>query len=112
MRLYTLRPHHRRRHRKKLRLAEFGELGFAVRGIEPEGWATAGSDPLFALIDAQGWCWDGERAPLDGFISRFGGGSLTEVDRELLQQWLREQGATRVEVGDLQDRWDWIAHSR
>lgn len=109
MRLYTLRPHHRRRHRKKLRLAEFAELGFALRGVEPDAWLQQGGvDPLLAMLDAQGWNWDGERRPLDGFVSRFGGGSLTEVDRELLRHWLREQSATGVQIGPLQDRWDWV----
>jgi uncharacterized protein YggL (DUF469 family) len=108
MRLYPLRPHHRRRHRKKLRLAEFAELGFAVRGEAPPEWGESRPDPLERLIDSQGWCFDGEREPLDGFIARFGGGSLTDVDRELLIQWLREQGASAIGLGPLQDRWEWL----
>ena len=112
MHRYTLRPHHRRRHRKKLRLAEFAELGFAVQGPEPEAWERAEVDPLIALVGAQGWCFEGERRPLDGFIARFGGGSLTEVDRELLRQWLGEQAAGRIEIGPLQDRWEWVTQLR
>lgn len=108
MRLYQLRPHHRRRHRKKLRLAEFAELGFAVSGDEPDTWQRLDVDPLLAFLDYQGWSWDGERRPLDGFVARFGGGSLTEVDRELLRAWLREQQAGGIHVGPLQERWAWV----
>ena len=108
MRLYELRPHHRRRHRKKLRLAEFAELGFAVAGQPPASWLAAEADPLQAFLDYQGWSWDGERWPIDGFVARFGGGSLTEVERELLRSWLHEQGVTGVVIGPLQDRWAWI----
>ncbi|MCK7594107.1 50S ribosome-binding protein YggL [Pseudomarimonas salicorniae] len=112
MRLHALRPHHRRRHRKKLRLAEFAELGFSIRGTEPAAWREAQPDPLGELIDTQGWLFDGERSPLDGFIARFGGGSLTEVDRELVRQWLLEQGADDIALGALQDRWEWVTQSR
>jgi uncharacterized protein YggL (DUF469 family) len=112
MRQFQLRPHHRRRHRKKLRLAEFGELGFALQGGEPAAWQALEIDPLDAMVHAQGWSWDGERRPLDGFVSRFGGGSLTEVDRELMRQWLLDQGATQIQLGPLQDRWAWITQSR
>jgi uncharacterized protein YggL (DUF469 family) len=108
MRLYELRPHHRRRHRKKLRLAEFAELGFPLYGEAPAGWDGQDPDPLRAFLDYQGWSWDGERRPLDGFVGRFGGGSLTEVDRTLMCEWLRQQGAGSVQVGPLQDRWGWI----
>ncbi len=112
MRRFDLRPHHRRRHRKKLRLAEFAELGFALRGpLSPACERdAAGDDPLLAFIDQQGWCWDGERQPLDGFVSRFGGGSLTEVERTLLRAWLDERGAREVLIGPLQDRWEWVTH--
>ena len=109
MRMYILRPHHRRRHRKKLKLAEFAELGFPLRGIDAARWSEQTADPLLAFIDYQGWCFDGERLPLDGFVSRFGGDSLTEVDRELMRSWLSEQGAEQVEVGQLQDHWEWVA---
>lgn len=109
MRLYILRPHHRRRHRKKLKLAEFSELGFAISGNAPVSWAAQPTDPLQAFIDYQGWCFDGERQPLEGFVSRFGGGSLTEVDRELMQSWLSEQGAFEITLGPLQDHWEWVS---
>lgn len=108
MRLYTLRPHHRRRHRKKLHLAEFAEHGFAVHGQAPAAWGGIDPDPLLAFIDDQGWCWEGERAPLDGFVARFGGGSLSELDRTRLCDWLAGQGASDVRVGPLVDRWGWI----
>ena len=107
--MYTLRPHHRRRHRKKLKLAEFAELGFPLAGVDAAAWSEQAEDPLLAFIDYQGWCFDGERSPLDGFVSRFGGDSLTEVDRELMRSWLSEQGAEQVEVGPLQDHWEWVA---
>ncbi|MBD8526409.1 50S ribosome-binding protein YggL [Pseudomarimonas arenosa] len=110
MRFYTLRPHHRRRHRKKFKLAEFAEFGFALRGADPSHWADQPDDRLLAFVDYQGWCFDGERQPLDGFVSRFGGGSLTEVDRELMRSWLAEQGADRIDVGPLQDHWEWVSN--
>lgn len=110
MHRYDLRPHHRRRHRKKLRLAEFAELGFPVRASLPDAPPSGGSweEVLQAFLDQQGWSWDGEPRPLDGFVSRFGGGSLTDVDRTLMQAWLVDQGAGDVCVGPLQDRWEWV----
>lgn len=105
MRWYELRPHHRRRHRKKLRLAEFAEIGFPIASL---AMIPAAVTALLGFVDQQGWSFDGERQPLEGFITRFGGGSLTEVDRELLRQWLLGQGVSDVKLGALQDYWRWV----
>lgn len=109
MRTYTLRGHHRRRHRKKLRLAEFAEYGFSVRARSAAPLPPHAVEPAIAFIESNGWCWDADAPPhssqLHGFVRRFGGGSLTDVDRELLRSWMIDAGYAEIDVGPLEDAW-------
>ncbi len=104
------KSHHKRRHRKKLHLGEFQQLGFPISATFPSGWsddqreqAMAG---LLAFVEQHGLDYGGGDSPsgLDGYLIR-SGGSATDVDRDALRAELQRLGMTDVEIGALEDAW-------
>lgn len=98
-----------RRLRKKLRVAEFQEMGFTYEA-ELTGPLTGEAENAFMdsflaeVIEARSLAlggWIGS-----GFVGCFGRGSVSEQDRELIGAWLAarpEIGAVRL--GPLKDAW-------
>lgn len=105
-----LRRHHKRRHRKKLRLGEFQEFGFGISAACPQGWDDARREQaVLALIDhayAVGLAYSGgdSAAGIDGYLIR-PGGSATDADREAIEARMRELGFEKVKVAALTDAW-------
>jgi uncharacterized protein len=103
--------HHRRRHRKKLRLAEFRQLGFSVSAHCPPGWSDEQREQAMAelldLVDERGLDYGGgdSASGMDGYVVPAGRASATEDDREALREALTRLGFADVEVGALEDAW-------
>lgn len=106
-----LRRHHKRRHRKKLRLGEFRELGFAVAARFPADWDDARREAavlgLIAAVESLGLCYGGgdSASGLDGYIARIGPGSASDAERETIGAAMRALGLLDVEVAPLSDAW-------
>jgi uncharacterized protein len=105
------KPHHKPRHRKKLRLGEFRELGFAVSATCPADWDDARRDTamgaLLQLCEARGLDYGGgdSASGMDGYVVRAGRGSADEADRDAVRAELSRLGFTEVQAGDLEDAW-------
>jgi uncharacterized protein YggL (DUF469 family) len=103
----------RKRLRKKLRLAEFKQMGFEVRYRTDAGLTEAARDALldsFILqaIEANDLSCGGGGGPeeWDFFVCANGRRSSTEADRERVRDWLeRQPDIAQVLVGRLQDAW-------
>ena len=97
-----------KRLRKKLRVGEFKEYGFAVGFRVSEALSPKAKDEFWAsfigeLIEKRGLAFGGNE---EGYITKFGRGSATEEDREAVGKWLEERpGIERVIVGPLEDAW-------
>jgi uncharacterized protein YggL (DUF469 family) len=97
-----------KRLRKKLRIEEFKEYGFAVSFRLAESLSPMAKDDFWALFTAEvirkrGLAFSGHE---EGYITKFGRGSATEGDREAVSAWLKERpGVNRVTVGPLEDAW-------
>jgi len=97
-----------RRLRKKLRVGEFRELGFAVGFRVSPALSSQEVDELwnrFILdaIEARGLAFCGGH---EGFVTKVGRGSATEADRDAVRAWLAAQrGVEDVKVGPLEDAW-------
>lgn len=95
-----------RRLRKKLRVGEFREFGFAVGFRVSPALSTQGVDELwnrFILdaIEARGLAFGGGQ---EGFVTKVGHGSATEADRDAVRAWLTARsGVDDVKVGPLED---------
>lgn len=107
----SLPPPARRRSkrlRKKLRIEEFKEYGFAVsfrlsESLSPKAADDFWSAFLVELIERRGLAFGGGE---EGYVTKFGRGSATEEDREAALKWLNERsGVERVAVGALEDAW-------
>ncbi len=101
--------HRSRRLRKKLRIAEFQELGFPVsmeyenplNPDEQEAFLTAFLDEV---IERRGLAYGG--GVETGFVCRFGRGSVTQEDREAVSAWLLARPDVKsASVGPLTDCW-------
>lgn len=103
---------HNLRQRKKLRLAEFQELGFEVTAKTTRELTQADRsafiDALITAVDERGLLFGG------GFNGGFEGfvvvdalrGSVTEEQRESFRKWLEtRQELQDVVVGPLKDAW-------
>ncbi|WP_322033396.1 YggL family protein [Paraburkholderia sp. J76] len=104
---------HNRRQRKKLRLGEFQELGFAVAAALRHGLDSAQHDALMDVfltecIEAHGMLFSGGlNEALDGYIVADGvRTSATDEQCELVRAWLTsrcEFGG--VTIAPLSDAW-------
>jgi len=105
-----------RRLRKKLRVDEFQELGFHV-DIQASDDADMQALLDRWLIDAMenngmdfgGGC-DMRKATIEGFVTKHGGGTLTEEHRTIVTEWLESHPEIKeFETGPLRDAnngWD------
>ncbi len=97
-----------RRLRKKLRVGDFRELGFAVslrlsRTLSDRDFDDLWTRFIVHAIEARDLAFGGGQ---DGFVTRAGRGSATEADREAVRAWLEAQpGVEAVTVGPLEDAW-------
>ena len=97
-----------KRLRKKLRIDEFKEYGFAVSFRLSDSLSPKAKDDLWALflaevIEKRGLAFSGNE---EGYITKFGRGSATERDREAVAAWLKERPSiSRVTIGPLEDAW-------
>lgn len=97
----------KRRLRKKLRVGEFQEFGFAFSAsIAKAEDQDAMLDRFVDEIAARGLVFGGWSSPetVEGFISLATRGSATEEHRQFVESWLKAQpGVEDVEVGELVD---------
>ena len=109
--LRPLPPPTRRRSkrlRKKLRIEEFKEYGFAVSFRVSESLSPKATDEFWTsfveqLIEARGLAFAGGE---EGYVAKFGRGSATEQDRRAVAAWLQSRAEVeRVTVGPLEDAW-------
>jgi uncharacterized protein len=110
----SLTKNRSRRLRKKLRIAEFQELGFQIDYQFPEGMNPDDQTELFMefiekVIEGRGLMYGGGEE--SGFVTHSSGRSATDEDRQALKAWLEATGVVHsVTVGALQDAWygeDW-----
>jgi hypothetical protein len=101
-----------KRQRKKHRIAEFQELGFALRFCTPASWSRGEQDAFWnecirrvedlglALGGGTGECWD-------VFVTTLRErGSVTVEQRQALLEWLGAQpGISAIQAGGLEDAW-------
>jgi hypothetical protein len=92
--------HRSRRLRKKLRVGEFQELGFAISFQFHSGISESDTERFWdafitEAIERHGLAYGGGE---EGFVTLWGRGSVTEGHRELLRAWL----ASRAEVASFQ----------
>ena len=105
------KPHHKRRHRKKLHLGEFRQLGIAISAGFPAGFdADRREQAMLALIErieALGLAYGGgdSASGMEGYVHAPGQRSCDEADRQALRVALGECGFTEVAVGPLTDAW-------
>ena len=100
-----------RRIRKKLRVDEFQELGFDVAWKLPDETTDEAVDQFidkfFAeVIQQRELGFGGEGDVLwHGLICTQKLGKCTEEDRQAVENWLKDNGATAVSVSELYDVW-------
>lgn len=102
----------RKRLRKKLRLGEFRELGFALGFRIGAPWGSKGADEfidafLAEAVEPQGLGFlGGGRDEWTGFVTAFGRRSVTPSQRDAVLAWLRaHEVAHAVRAGPLVDAW-------
>lgn len=98
----------KRRLRKKLRLREFQQMGFATDfTLSLASTSTAESTfwrKLIEFVEAEGLEIGGSLSSF--YVVRTGRGTATDTDRENLATWLRQQPeVTIVNVWPLDDAW-------
>lgn len=98
-----------RRQRKKLRIAEFQELGFTLSAELQKELSRSEQDVFLSaflddVIEARGLAYGGG---VDfGFVSKFERGSATEEDRQAVKAWYASRPEVKeTTVGDLVDCW-------
>lgn len=101
-----------RRLRKKLRVGEFQELGFAIDFRFDKQLYTLDQalDHWIEFVESQGWGFGGGGGEgsdiLSGYLASFERGTLGEDDRERARQWLDSQhGFTCIQCAELSDAW-------
>lgn len=104
----SLNKRRSRRLRKKLRVGEFREDGFAVRfrfvpGIDHEARGEVLWRFITAAVEPRALRFGGGE---HGFVTRAGRGSTSEEDRAAVRAWLVGCGnVTDVVVGPNEDAW-------
>jgi uncharacterized protein YggL (DUF469 family) len=107
--MYNLKINRTRRLRKKLKIAEFQEMGFEyktelVKAMDDETQSKLIEDLVTEVIEPRalalgGWVHS-------GFVSKNGLGSVTEEDRAAVNQWLANRAELKnIEVSALMDAW-------
>lgn len=100
-----------RRLRKKLRVDEFQELGFDIAWQLPADSSEDKVDSfvddfIVQVIEPRGLGFGGEGDTLwHGLICTMKIGKCTEEDRQAVERWLTDNGATAVSVSELYDVW-------
>lgn len=101
-----------RRLRKKLRVGEFQELGFAIDFRFDSQLYTLDQalDQWIEFVESQGWGFGGGGGEgtdmMSGYLVSFERGSLGEGDRERARQWLDSQpGFACIQCAELSDAW-------
>lgn len=95
--------------RKKLHLDEFQELGFDVETELKEQLVGDAEEALLmafleGVIEPRGLIYGGGVAC--GYVCKAGGGSATNEDRKVAQEWLQARSEfASVKVHDLSDAW-------
>lgn len=102
----------KRRLRKKLRKGEFQELGFEVGYACSEGLTDDACDAVFdrfilEAIEGNDLAFGGGGPRrVDGFVTVWGRGSVTEAQREAVERWLAASPEVkRFEIGPPVDAW-------
>lgn len=100
-----------KRLRKKLKVDEFQELGFDVAWSFKEDITGAGIDDFIDQFFAQviepkalGFAGEGD-VLWHGFVCTKQSGCCTDEQRSAVENWLKENGAQAVSVGELYDFW-------
>jgi uncharacterized protein YggL (DUF469 family) len=105
------KPHHKRRHRKKLHLGEFQQQGIAVSAGFPAGFDEARREQamlaLIGRIESLGLAYGGgdSASGMDGYVYALGGRSCAEPDRVAVRAALEDSGFVEINVGPLSDAW-------
>lgn len=101
-----------RRLRKKLRVGEFRELGFAIDFRFDNQLYTLDQalDHWIEFVESQGWGFVGGGGEgsdiLSGYLTSFEQGTLGEADRVRARQWLVSQpGFACTQCAELSDAW-------
>ncbi|WP_281704850.1 50S ribosome-binding protein YggL [Aeromonas taiwanensis] len=101
-----------RRLRKKLRVGEFQEHGFAIdfRFDSQSYTLDQALDHWIEFVESQGWGFYGgggeESDTMSGYLVRFERGTLGEDDQECARQWLDNQpGFACIQCSELSDVW-------
>lgn len=107
--MYNLKINRTRRLRKKLKIAEFQELGFEYKAalagaMDEQAQSKMIEDLVTEVIEPRGLALGGWVH--SGFVSKNGLGSVTEEDRAAVNQWLASRAELKnVEVSVLIDAW-------
>ena len=105
------KPHHKRRHRKKLHLGEFQQMGIALSAGFPSGTDEASREAamlaLIARIESLGLAYGGgdSASGMEGYVYALGGRSCSEAERAALRAALEACGFVEIIVGPLSDAW-------
>ena len=102
----------KKRLRKKLRVGEFQELGFAVRFRLPGDLNESGMNAfwdafIIEVVEAGGFMFGGACGhEWDVFVCRPNRQSATEADRQAIASWLgRHEQVSDILIGPLVDAW-------
>lgn len=107
--MYNLKINRTRRLRKKLKIAEFQEMGFEykaelVKAMDDAAQNAMIEDFVNQVIEPRGLVLGGWVH--SGFVSKNGLGSATEEDRAAVNQWLASKAELKnIEVSVLMDAW-------
>jgi uncharacterized protein YggL (DUF469 family) len=105
------KPHHKRRHRKKLHLGEFQQLGIALSAGFPSGSDNASREAamlaLITRIESLGLAYGGgdSASGMDGYVYALDGHSCAEAERAALRAALESCGFVEINVGPPSDAW-------
>jgi uncharacterized protein YggL (DUF469 family) len=96
-----------KRLRKKLRIEEFKEDGFAVGFRLSSNLSPKSKDEFWSafmrLIESRGLAFGGGE---EGYVTKFGRGSATEEERDAVRVWLEARpGVEQIVLGPLEDAW-------
>ncbi len=106
--MISLTKQRSRRLRKKLRVGEFQELGFAVSfelraGLGEIELIASWDAFILEAVEANGLAYGGGT---NGFVTSWGRGSATETHREAIRLWFTVRTEVEsVEVESLEDVW-------
>lgn len=96
-----------RRLRKKLHLGEFVEYGVKVAiRLQENANSDQALDQWLTFVEANNMAFGGGQRPgeINGFVTTFGRGTLTEDDRQKISNWLDAQAEVQgADVSPLLD---------